>query len=486
MLLSTCVPNLSMLNYSLMIILGLLLRILRAGDVEVNPGPRLPKFPCGECKKACTDYRGAKSSILCEQCNTWFHIVCIGMSDDMFSCLSRSDIPWECTNCGLPNISTSLFDSTINDDSLSDSDTNTSNTSSITSSDPGSPSAQSSPSKSSARTSQSATNLRTLEINFQKIFNKRAEFWSIIDAVKPDIIFGCETWLSPGVNSCEIFPPNFNVYRKDRKDGYGGVLLGINSSLISHQLDISSEAEFIAAKILSGKQSIIVGALYRPTDNNQLHLDSLNQTIEDICTTNQGAAIWIAGDINLPDILLDYQRDCWPPYRKGINESFLQLLAKTGLEQIVDFPTRLDNTLDVIITNRPSLVNRCESMPGLSDHDIVYADWNILAKRRKPVRRKVYLWKRTEFDAIRVETQRWTDNFVATYSPSTPVEKLASEIELHLENTLQNQVPSKFTSTRYSQPWFSTATKRICRRKARAFKKARLTTQSVIGSDSVI
>jgi hypothetical protein len=44
--------------------------------------------------------------------------------------------------------------------------------------------------------------------------------------LKPDIICATESWLKvlkPGVNptkdaikSCEIFPPNYNVYRNDR------------------------------------------------------------------------------------------------------------------------------------------------------------------------------------------------------------------------------------------------------------------------------
>ena len=123
-------------------------------------------------------------------------------------------------------------------------------------------------------------------------------------------------------------------------------------------------------------QSVIIGALYRPTNNSQPYMDSLNLVIEDVFTSNPGSAIWISGDINLPDIDWATDQVTCHQYPKALNESFLQLLARTGMEQLVDFPTRGDNTLDIIITNRPSLINRCEGMPGLSDHDIVYADWN--------------------------------------------------------------------------------------------------------------
>lgn len=56
---------------------------------------------------------------------------------------------------------------------------------------------------------------------------------------------------------------------------------------------------------------------------------------------------------------------------------FLDLIHDTicsNLEQIVSFPTRKDHVLVLFMTNRPSLVNRCEPLPGIVDHDIVYID----------------------------------------------------------------------------------------------------------------
>jgi hypothetical protein len=52
-------------------------------------------------------------------------------------------------------------------------------------------------------------------------------FETALHYLKPDIICATESWLKgvkPGVNptidaikSCEIFPPNYNVYRNDRE-----------------------------------------------------------------------------------------------------------------------------------------------------------------------------------------------------------------------------------------------------------------------------
>jgi hypothetical protein len=57
-------------------------------------------------------------------------------------------------------------------------------------------------------------------------------FWNLIDKSNPDIILGCETCLNPSVGSQEVMPPGYNTYRKDRSDGYGGVLMAFDSLIV--------------------------------------------------------------------------------------------------------------------------------------------------------------------------------------------------------------------------------------------------------------
>jgi exonuclease III len=49
----------------------------------------------------------------------------------------------------------------------------------------------------------------------------------------PDILFGCETWLNPNITDNEILPENtgYNIFRKDRKNGYDGVMLAIKAEI---------------------------------------------------------------------------------------------------------------------------------------------------------------------------------------------------------------------------------------------------------------
>ena len=60
-------------------------------------------------------------------------------------------------------------------------------------------------------------------MNCQSIVPKKAEVGCIVDSVKPDLLIATETWLSASISSSEFFLPGYNVYRKDRQDGYGGV-----------------------------------------------------------------------------------------------------------------------------------------------------------------------------------------------------------------------------------------------------------------------
>jgi len=330
--------------------------ILTCGDIEPNPGP--PKYPCGECRKACSSYRGAKASILCDTCGTWFHADCVDLSPGMLAILGGSDLPWECHICGCPKPSSSLFDSmsecsvdSINSDSYPDHHNN----SPPNGSNPGS-----SVDRHQKLSNRNPANFRVLVVNFQSVMSKRCELACVIDTVKPDIIIGCETWLRPTINHSEFLPADYTVYRKDRSDRYGGVLLAVHSSLNSHAVEVSTDAELVAAKILAGKQSLVVCSFYRPPNNDSSsYMDALTEAITMLSKSDPKAALWLAGDANLPDIDWSNDHVRHHQYSHQISDSFLQVLARTGLEQVVDFPTRKDNTLDIVLTNRPSLVTRC-------------------------------------------------------------------------------------------------------------------------------
>ena len=96
---------------------------------------------------------------------------------------------------------------------------------------------------------QSKSTLSTLTINFQSIVAKQSYLHCLLNEQKPDIIFGCETWLSPSIQTSEFFPASYNIFRHDRNDGYGGVLLVVCNGLTCKVHPYPTNCEAVACAL---------------------------------------------------------------------------------------------------------------------------------------------------------------------------------------------------------------------------------------------
>ena len=72
-------------------------------------------------------------------------------------------------------------------------------------------------------------------------------------------------------------------------------------------------------------------------------------------------------------------------------EILIEIMNDYGLEQLVHFPTRERNTLDLIITSLPGQFVDIHSPDRLSDHDIVSGTLKVVIPPIKKPKRKVYL-----------------------------------------------------------------------------------------------
>ena len=169
-----------------------------------------------------------------------------------------------------------------------------------------------------------------------------------------------------------------HIYRRDREDGYGGVFIACHNTIVSHKIPYSGAQEVIACKIkLSNTQSLIACCVYRPPNRSVDYIEAICSTLESIILSFPNDIIWIAGDFNLPDINWTDSNIIGTNYPLSINSTFLDLVNTFGLTQIVDFPTRISNTLDIFLTNRPSLIDYCTPIAGISDHEAVLTESNI-------------------------------------------------------------------------------------------------------------
>ena len=147
--------------------------------------------------------------------------------------------------------------------------------------------------------------------------------------------------------------------------------------------------------------------------------------IPNIAKKFPNSPLWIAGDINLPDVQWKTNTLSKHQYTKQINEHFLDILFMLVLSQMVPFPTRLGNTLDVFLTKRSSLVNGCEPIPWISDYDAaVYVHSDILPKRHRPIQRTIHVWRKADSRLIQEELATFADELQNDHNLDTPIETM--------------------------------------------------------------
>jgi hypothetical protein len=56
------------------------------------------------------------------------------------------------------------------------------------------------------------------------------------------------------------------------------------------------------------------------------------------------------------------------------------------MEQLQLKPSRENNILDLFLTNQPSIVKSCNTIPGISDHNIIIVDTDLEPRYNKSKR----------------------------------------------------------------------------------------------------
>ena len=212
---------------------------------------------------------------------------------------------------------------------------------------------------------------------------KPAQLKNMITSLQADIIIGSESWLNPSIKSSEVFLDGFNCYPRDRPGGTGGgVFLLVSKQFDSSEpedlnVDNNTDCEMVWAKVkIQGSADLYIGSIYRPSDNgDQEYLQHLHSRITRILT-DKGAHLWIGGDFNLPDI--DWDQENVKPYasNSSVCNQLLTIAKDAYLDQTVAQPTRItettSNKLELFFTTNAALINKVETIPGISDHEAVF------------------------------------------------------------------------------------------------------------------
>ncbi|CAC5384628.1 unnamed protein product [Mytilus coruscus] len=199
----------------------ILILLANANDVNQNPGPTQHNnstiYPCGTCDQPVTwDHRAVR----CDTFDQWFHINCQDIHSGTYryhTADENTTLRWDCIVCDSPKYNSLCYGSTsIQTENSFRPLENTLNNSTETQNRK--PLHSSTPKRNNVKEKHKPfTPLRILNVNCQSIRNKQHQVENIINSTKPDVIIATETWLDQSITNSQIFPQEYNIYRKDRK-----------------------------------------------------------------------------------------------------------------------------------------------------------------------------------------------------------------------------------------------------------------------------
>ena len=234
--------------------------------------------------------------------------------------------------------------------------------------------------------------------------NKRLDLKAMIEHQNLNVIAVTKSFLSKDISDSELISeiggavPLNQIFRKDRNEHGGGVMLMVRNNVpTTRRSDLESLCELMWVELSLNALKILVGVFYNPPSSNT---DALLQLHGTLAAIPDSSNILLCGDFNLPTI--NWRLD--PPSAPTSNSAMLcNIIDDFNLSQLVLEPTRLDNILDLLLTNRADIVSDlivADGLPG-SDHDGIFYTLNVIKKRITTHHRRMYNFKKADFDKFR-------------------------------------------------------------------------------------
>ena len=287
-------------------------------------------------------------------------------------------------------------------------------------------------------------------MNCQSVKNKKAELHTIIDSAKPDIIKGNESWLTPDIKNSEIFPDSFDAIRKDRVgDAHGGVFIAFRRDLLCTETpELDTECEIVWCKLnIIGCRTLYLGSFYRPPNRKpeieKEYLEAFNQSLTRIMS-NKNAHVLVGGDFNCGNIEWSTMEVPEGVPNRRVQNQLLEIAQDHCLSQVVNIHTREDKTLDLVLTNSPS-----------------------------PVNRKIFLYNRADMDGLRDHLARFRDTFLSSDHSHMSVNDMWVSFKSEVIAAIERFIPTKMTKTKYSLPWIDSSIRHLIRKRKKLYFHAR-------------
>ena len=164
---------------------------------------------------------------------------------------------------------------------------------------------------------------------------------------------------------------------------------------VDADITVQNENESVWAIItLKYLSKLVVGSFYRPPDRGiqpLLDLEIELAQISEKIRNNPKTTLILGGDFNAGGINWDLCTVDHDATNRPLKEKLISILDEAGLKQIQREPTRGQNLLDLFCCNKPSLIKSINSIPGISDHNIVLAHCKLKPSIITKPQRKIYI-----------------------------------------------------------------------------------------------
>ena len=185
-----------------------------------------------------------------------------------------------------------------------------------------------------------------------------------------------ESWLKEHITDAQINIVDYNIFRSDRKlSRNGGALLYIHRKIIIDNFETFDNNSCNGIVCLSRNSGCIIACIYRPpnsgNDSFSQLLDYLNSFIS-IHNSQNRYQLFLFGDFNLPQINWNSLTLNKVDQSADLCYNLLNFMDKHFLTQYVNEKTRINNILDLFLTDNPNFVQHIKVKDiSFSDHSLI-------------------------------------------------------------------------------------------------------------------
>jgi hypothetical protein len=299
-----------------------------------------------------------------------------------------------------------------------------------------------------------------------------------VDQLKPDIIGISETWaVSDKHTDAELSLLGYKLFRVDRDDPHklrgGGCLLYVSNKLTSYEspgLDNKGTESVWVDITVNNKDTLTVGMCYRPKDINQEHNTRLEKLIK---SASEKWAI-ILGDFNHPTINwndFSYTEKADGYFIDFVNDCFLT-------QHILNSTHRAGNTLDLIMTTEPDMIENIQMIGrlGASDHDIIQCD--LRAEVNIDESYKVtFNYNKGDYQGMSDHLSKidWEHELICPDNRDNLTEYMYHKFTMIINTAVDMFIPKKRIKKNKKAKWMTKAAKAAVKKKYKLYKRYRET-----------